>query len=400
MKVLQTINVPKENVNDEFVTISEIYYKNNDNVNDGDTLIEIETSKSVIPIFSETNGYVFYYCKKFEEVQVGKVIIKIFDTIYRDNMIDQDDQSDKISDEQENISNHDPSKIINHQNNSTLASNSEMVFPEFSKSAIDLIRKYRFDKNLFKRYDFVTTKDVHEFRKKDALHLKKDFLIPDTKGIDLSTIRRNVNTSKNNVLIIGSGDLATNLIDTVEENHQNFCIVGLINPLLDLGEQIGKYSLVCNDESDESLATIKAEFPFLNIVIGMCYITKKARDLRKQIIDKYCKHGFLMPNVFHRKSIIEKSAVFGIGNQILANAVISSKAKIGNFNIFNTSSIISHDCIIGNNNHFSPGATIAGNVQVGENVLVGMNAAVYQGVNLGDNKFVKNLETVYPKNVQ
>jgi len=60
MKILQEIKAPQESVNDNFLNVVAIHYINNDKVKKNDILIELETSKAVLTIEADFDGYIEY----------------------------------------------------------------------------------------------------------------------------------------------------------------------------------------------------------------------------------------------------------------------------------------------------------------------------------------------------
>lgn len=139
MKVLQEIIAPQETVNEEFVTITHIHFSTGDKVKKGNTLIEIETSKATSSIESEADGYVEYFCKVGDDVEVGEIMVKVYDSFDKQSADAAEDESD--DDDLSDIT--------------------------FSKSALELIESEKLDKRLFKDYDFVTLDDVREILNKN-----------------------------------------------------------------------------------------------------------------------------------------------------------------------------------------------------------------------------------------
>lgn len=101
---------------------------------------------------------------------------------------------------------------------------------------------------------------------------------------------------------------------------------------------------------------------------------------RKEISDS---HLFDYQKVFHRQSLISKTAKIGDGTVVLAQAVVNPDAVIGRHCIINTASVIEHDCMLADFVHVSPKAALAGGVVVGEGVHIGISACVIQGVKIG-----------------
>ena len=135
MKILQEIKVPQESVNDEFVSIVDIFFKDGELIEKNDIIIELESSKAVFSVESEVAGYIKYFCKPEDEVAVNSVIIAIYD---------------------EMPTNFD--KII--ENNKEKETNIEISETLFSKEAEQYIIKNSVDKGKFTHLDFVNTNDI------------------------------------------------------------------------------------------------------------------------------------------------------------------------------------------------------------------------------------------------
>jgi len=78
MTILSKITVPKENADTDLL-VRKRYFKNNDMVEIGDELIDLETSKTAIIIDSPIKGFIEYKTDVGETVSVGSVIIIIHD---------------------------------------------------------------------------------------------------------------------------------------------------------------------------------------------------------------------------------------------------------------------------------------------------------------------------------
>jgi len=68
------IVIPRETVNDDFVTIIKWHVGQGSQVRSGDTLLEFETSKAVIIVEAEQDGYVEIFCPGGESVPVGEKV--------------------------------------------------------------------------------------------------------------------------------------------------------------------------------------------------------------------------------------------------------------------------------------------------------------------------------------
>jgi acetyltransferase-like isoleucine patch superfamily enzyme len=74
--------VPRENVNDDIVTLVRWHAASGERVRAGQLLFEIETAKTVYTIEAEREGYVEIVCPAGEEIAVGEVAARIHDAAF------------------------------------------------------------------------------------------------------------------------------------------------------------------------------------------------------------------------------------------------------------------------------------------------------------------------------
>jgi pyruvate/2-oxoglutarate dehydrogenase complex dihydrolipoamide acyltransferase (E2) component len=145
MKILQEIKAPQESVNDNFLNVVAIHYINNDKVKKNDILIELETSKAVLTIEADFDGYIEYCCKLDEEVKVNNTIIKIWDEPIK-QLVDSN-----LNDVKANAQKIQTPVTINKTENSNTN-----IITKFSKKALEFINQNKIDTTIFKDYDFVS----------------------------------------------------------------------------------------------------------------------------------------------------------------------------------------------------------------------------------------------------
>jgi len=166
MALLQQINVPQETVSDEFVTIAKLYVKNGDKVSSGDALVDLETSKTIITIEAEVDGFVKVYCNEGEDVKIGTLLLEIVDDV-------------KINEED----------VVTAAGNLETKSNTM-----FSKEALSLIQKHNLSQEDFKEFDFVNKDDVLQIIKPASktsiqeLEVKQKEYYYDEKEVDIKPI--------------------------------------------------------------------------------------------------------------------------------------------------------------------------------------------------------------------
>ncbi|TXD41666.1 hypothetical protein FRC96_04165 [Lujinxingia vulgaris] len=122
--------------------------------------------------------------------------------------------------------------------------------------------------------------------------------------------------------------------------------------------------------------------------LGIGAVTDNAR--RSGLYQKLVDAGFHVPNLIHPDASVSASVTMGLGNQIFAGAVVSATVRLGDNTIINSGAVVSHDCEIGSHAHITPGAILAGNVKVGAGAVVGMGVTVYLGVTIGEGAMIAN----------
>ena len=117
-------------------------------------------------------------------------------------------------------------------------------------------------------------------------------------------------------------------------------------------------------------------------------------QVRLLVFDRLRVAGFHCPAVVHPTAFIEAGADLEDGTQVFPFAYIGTEVAVGYGCIVNTSAIISHNCVLSQYVNLSPGAILAGGVWVGENTLIGMGATVNLNVQIGKSAQIGNGATV------
>lgn len=318
-----------ENASDNSVRITELYFKNEDEVKIGDLVISYETSKADFDVEAENDGFIYFSCKKDDQIEVGEEIFKI--------------SKSKISEKKLKIQN---SKI------------------EISAKAKKLINKYDIDISKLKG-DIILEKDIIPLIKFD---------------------NQNYNFKKNDLLIFGIGGHAKMCIDIINKNN-NYNLVGYVADTAN--SSTSEYYNLKYFGTQNSFEDLKKR-GLKNMILGIGLIGNL--QLRQKLHEKIKKY-FDIPIIIHESAIIESTSKIKQGTQVFAGAIVGSHSSIGENCIINSNSVISHDCIIGNHTHITPSATIAGNVIVGERVTIGMNASIYLNSKIADDTIIKNNES-------
>ena len=334
------IKIPKESVSDDTVLILDWHVPSGAKIQKGASIAALETSKSAFELEASADGFLFYARRAGEQIPVGEIIAVIapdenfsFAAYRKPSFVEN--SSDKASEE-----------------------------IRFSKSALDLLAQHNLRKEVFLPARMVTKEDVLRYLKQNAPLSKP----PAPNG---------------RVLILGGGGHAKMCIDILLQ-MKNFEIAGIIDQNLVQGSQILGIPVLGGNDDLERLYRQGIRL----IVNGVGAVTH--HPLREVLYSRLKEIGFEVPNIIHPKAAIEKSAVLGEGNQVMAHATVGSSVTVHNNCIINSGSIVSHDSILHDNVHIAPGAILAGGVEVAKNSLIGMGCTIYLNVHIGENVVIQN----------
>jgi len=189
-----------------------------------------------------------------------------------------------------------------------------------------------------------------------------------------------------NVIILGSGGLASELTFYIEDNNsknkpsEKINIVGYID-YADVATEFHKkynYNAPIISDIDGYIPSNNEE---VLIGIGNIAVRKKMIAI---LLNKKAKIGSFV----HHSVIVSKSPNWGKGNIILPFSIIENNAIIGDYNLLTSYSFISHDCVVGNNNFFSTSG-ISGNVKIGNDNFFGIRSTVIPSIEIGNNNIIQ-----------
>ena len=69
--------LPADDVNDEHATIVKLFFKSGEKVNKGDLIFSFETSKAIIDVESEFEGFIQYVTSEGEKIDIGSLVCEI-----------------------------------------------------------------------------------------------------------------------------------------------------------------------------------------------------------------------------------------------------------------------------------------------------------------------------------
>ncbi len=327
---MHEILVPKENVNDEEVTIIQIFFENGSKVNKGDSIFEIETTKVNIDVEATISGTLLHKLKKGDVLKIGHPLAYIDDGSSETPRSDEDVSIEKIS---------------------TLSPDVQV-----SKAALKRAKDLNVDISKIKK-GMITISDIEQMADK--------------------------NIKENSVIIIGGGGHAKTCIDILLHTKE-YEILGILDPKLKVGDSISGIKVLGDNSYLNEL--VKRGLKYGVNGVGATHNP----IARKNVFTLLKEYKIYIPNIIHPSANIESSAKIGEGNQFMMGSMIGSDAVVGDNCLVNSGSIISHDCILKDHCHIAPGAVLAGSVEIGESTLVGMGSTIYIGNKVGNNSVIYN----------
>ncbi len=189
--------------------------------------------------------------------------------------------------------------------------------------------------------------------------------------------------TEGDILIYGGGGHSKTCIELIRQ-LKKYSIRGIIDDNLPIGTIIFEEQVIGNRLNLDQFS----DYGLSKIILGIGAVFN--RDLRFRLFTTLKGKKFEIPTIIHPSAMVELSAKYGEGNQIMQGAIIGSDVQIGDNCIINSGCIISHDAIIGNHVHIAPGAIIAGGVTIGDHTIVGMGVTIFLGLNIGKNATIHN----------
>lgn len=215
----------------------------------------------------------------------------------------------------------------------------------------------------------------------DLAALPKDEWVTEDTVRRLMAARRQANLPDESyggsaLVVYGGGGHGKALIELVRAAGQ-FTVVGVVDDRLNPGEMVLDVPVLGGHEVLPLLAARDLQWA-INAVgsIGDA-------SLRWAVFDRLRRSGLTCPTVVHPSAWLEPSARLYEGVQVMPHAYIGSDAEVGYGTIVNTAAVVSHDCLLGQCVNVAPGALLAGAVYIEDGALIGMGVTVHLGVRIG-----------------
>lgn len=127
--------------------------------------------------------------------------------------------------------------------------------------------------------------------------------------------------------------------------------------------------------------SVEKTFPPDEYGIYICLGYKNMNSERERIFKLAKEKGYEILSYIHPSAVVNAKSM-GIGNIILANAIVEPFCEIGDGNILKSGAHIAHHTKVGNYNFFAVSCVVAGSVNIGCNCFFGANCTVKNRINI------------------
>jgi len=350
-ELIKPILFPLINANEPEMTLASIEVQQGQQVQAGQVLGVVETTKATAEITAESAGYVFLvYLRAGEVVRAGE----LFGVLSSEPNFDLQSLPLKAG----------MTNVITEEKSQTEA--------RLTEPARRLAEELKIDLSRLPKGEWITEQRLRRWLEEESLQAEK-------------TISSTVDTSA--VLVFGGGGHGKSLIELIRAGGQQ-AIAGIIDDHKPLGSLVLGVPVIGRSE-DLTRFYQNGYRLMVNAVGGIGDISQ-----RIAVFERGRSAGFSFPTVIHPTAFVEASATLGEGAQVFAHAYVGSDARLGFGVIVNTGAIVSHDCVLGDYVNLSPGAILAGEVRVGEATLIGMGVTVNLQVRIGAHCRIGNGATI------
>jgi len=347
--ILQDLKIEQLGVSDTEYTIISCHFSNGDVVNCGDILLEYETSKTVMEIAAEFEGYFYTAVKEGDTVTVGSLIGVVT------NEQGEYDFTPEI--EKEVV-------VETASKSSALEKSCTLRFSKKAEALIERLGSLRAE--IPYQEKIVTETDL-----KNIL-ASRVFFIPTWPLND-----------ENRCVLIGAGGMVETVISAARKMG-TYMVVGILDDQKNIGDEFLGVPVIGREDMASDLLRSGVTKAFIS------FASPSDRKKRYDTFLKYKSARFEMINIIHPKAVIEESVSFGEGNLILENSVIGANCNIGDLNYINVGSLLCHHVTLKDNNHIAPGAILAGGVSVDNHCLIGMAATTVSNCCISSDVTVNN----------
>ncbi|HVM48662.1 MAG TPA: NeuD/PglB/VioB family sugar acetyltransferase [Candidatus Acidoferrum sp.] len=184
-----------------------------------------------------------------------------------------------------------------------------------------------------------------------------------------------------NILLFGGGLHVHYCIDNIEKEGK-YRVAGITDPYKTPGSELYGYRVLGRQE--ELLRLIREHDLYGGLItIGDNWERKHAYDAIHTI-----KPDFVFVNTIHPSALIGRDVELGVGNLIMAGAIINPGARIGNFCFVATGAQVEHDNVMHDFSSISAGSITGGKVEIGKYSAITLGVTIADRLKIGENTVI------------
>jgi sugar O-acyltransferase (sialic acid O-acetyltransferase NeuD family) len=344
------ITAPMVNVNDESATLSVWLKEDKSLVHKGEVIAVLETAKATVDLEAEGTGYLHLFVAQGEQVGIGDIVAALCDTA---NEVPARPATGE--------------PIVADKLERKVTKKAELVA---TKAGLDLKKIQE---------EIQGTGTIAEADVEAYLRQRRE-AYPTASAKDTVDDIYPQNRQQR-LLIVGGGLGAVQLLDSLTRiEHQRATAIVDDNTALHgksvmgvpvLGGQEAIKSIYEDGLFDAAVISVSTSIPFRE------NMTKKLGDL-----------AISMANVIDPTARVQRNAILGTGNVILAYCHIGSCAILGHGNFLSPFVDVEHHCTIANFCTFGPGVMMSSLVKIGARVKFGTGIFIEPKISIGADTIV------------
>ena len=341
--MINLVNVPALNANDEEATLVRWCVKDGDFVKKSQILCDLETTKAAVEIEAEHEGYVVLLSPVDAKIKVGSTICLIKSEAGLDH-------ASVLS----NLTRVDDDKSSRR----------------WTKKAFLVARRLGID------IETVPEPESSLITEEDILRFHAAAQAVDTMSANLKPLASDDPDIERILLIGGAGGAGRLALEIIAKSPGQKAVGILDNNPASHGLFIEGVPVLGDTRR---LPELQAEKTFDGVVLLFSDDVQERREQFESLV----KAGIPFANIIDPTAQVRAEASIGRGNVILANCFIGLGVTLGDNNFFANGTTIEHHSTIGSHNAFGPRTTTSGRVQVGDCVKFGMFVAVEPYLKIG-----------------
>jgi len=346
MKIVVT---PQLSVNDQSAVVVEWGKEDGQFVKKGEIVGSLETSKSVVEVEAEEDGYFRPVARAGDRVPVGGALFVLTDAPA------------------------DPLEPILAAVKTDRAAPAEGPGDErrWTKKAELLAARHGIDIADIPAVGVVREADVEQYVRSKKAHGPTDDLIDGVYAANRAE----------RILLIGGGRGAVQVLDVVWRMGSQRP-VGIVddNPAATGKRIMGVEVLGTTD----LVPKLREDGVFDRLVIAFSNVL----DARARLFEEMSGRGMEFANVIDPSVRIHSNVSMGTGNVIIANCRIGACAQLGDNNFLSAYVNLEHHNVLGSHCTFGPGVMTSSRVRIGNRVRFGTGIFIEPGVSVGDESIV------------